>query len=113
MCHSTRQTKAGQIDRTITVTRDFDFGSPHVVAVVFERKHLKTKCNVTSDAYVLERVKCDIGGQGVLVHKQNGEMHHVHLDRTIGDSCSCEAGTYTGKCRHLDAVRLALSLNLL
>jgi hypothetical protein len=110
---TTRTTKAGKIDRTIRVVRDLDFGTPHVVAVVFEKKHLKTKCNVTSDAYVLERVKCDIGGIGVLVHKQNGETHHCHLDPQIGDSCSCEAGTYTGKCRHLDAVQLALSLNLL
>lgn len=111
--NSSRQTKAGLIEREISISADDAFDCITVYAVVFEKKHLKTKCNCDSQCYILERVKCDLGGIAVLVHKQDGQTHHVHLDRIIGDSCSCEAGTYRGACRHLEAVKLALSHELI
>ncbi|HEY7157276.1 MAG TPA: hypothetical protein VH575_25205 [Gemmataceae bacterium] len=110
MLTTTRQTKAARIDRTISLSTDDAFG-PTVIGIVFEKRHLKTKCNCTSDAYILERIKCDIGGLAVLVRKMNGAaaegQHHVHLDAIIGDSCTCEAGTYKGACRHLEMCREA------
>src|SRR5262249_37619379 len=107
---TTRQTKAGSIDRTINISADHEPWGRTVYATVLEAKQLKTKSNRTCDCYRLERIRCDIGGLAVLVTKQDGTQHHVHLDATIGDSCSCEAGTYRGACRHLDVVRLAVDL---
>jgi hypothetical protein len=64
--------------------------------VVTELHQLKTTYHVKTDVYTLERIKCDIGGVAVLVHKQDGsnEQYHVHLDKIIGDSCTCPGGTY-------------------
>jgi hypothetical protein len=82
--------------------------------VVTELHQLKTTYHVKTDVYALERIKCDIGGIAVLVGKQDGsgERYHVHLDRTIGDSCTCPGGTYKGACRHLDMMREALRCGL-
>ena len=110
---TTRQTKACKIDRTIEVTLDHEPWGPTCYATVLEVRHQKTKCHHACDSYILERVRCDIGGIAVLVTKQDGGTNHCHLDDIIGESCTCESGVYTGKCRHLVMVKLALQLDLL
>jgi hypothetical protein len=107
-----RTTKAGTIDRTINITEEREPWGTSLYATVLEVTHLKTKDRSECDVYILEPVRCDIGGKAVLVRKHKGETHHVHIDRTIGDSCTCPGGTYTGKCRHLEMVRLAIGLKL-
>jgi len=110
MHSTTRNTKSCKIDRTIDLTLDREPWGATLYATVVEDKQLKTKTRREVDVYILEAIQCDIGGIAFLVTKQDGTQHHVHLDATIGDSCSCEAGTYKGTCRHLDIVRLAVDL---
>src|SRR5262249_36162265 len=61
----------------------------------------------------LEPCKCDIGGRAVLVHKHKGETHHVHLDKVIGESCTCAGGAYKGQCRHIEMGKLAIAFRVI
>jgi hypothetical protein len=110
---TTRGTKAGQIDREINITNEREPWGRTLYATCLEGVRLKSKTRRSCDVYILEPVRCDIGGKAVLVHKHKGETHHVLIDRAIGNSCTCPAGTYKGDCRHLEMVRLAIELKLI
>ena len=103
--HSVRQTKAGTIEWTITLEVYEDFGSRSLIAVVLEKTHKKTKCNCTSDAYLVRRIPADFG-VGVHVEKAGllaeGECYDVNISEALGHQCSCPAGAYyRGECRHI------------
>lgn len=102
----TRQTKACKITRCVSI--GFSASAMCAIATVRETKHLKTADHTETKLYHLKRIATD-WGIGVEVQKQDdsGETYHVHLDRQLGDSCTCPAGVYRGTCRHLDMVREA------
>jgi len=115
--HTVRHTKAGIIERRIFLSVDEDFGSRTVIAVVFEKKHLKTKAVCTSDAYILSRIPADFG-VGVHVEKAGstaeGEAYDVNISDALGHQCSCPAGAYyRGECRHMAIAREAIRLGLI
>ena len=104
-----RNTKQCKIDRTIDLALDNEPWGPTLYATVVEDKQLKTKTRREVDVYILEAIKCDIGGRAFLVTKQDGSKNHVHIDQLIGDSCTC-AGNTLGNyvCRHIEIVHLAI-----
>jgi hypothetical protein len=112
---STRYTKSATIERTITVTADDDFDTHTVWATVFERHVLKTKVNLVSEVYILERIPADFG-VGVHVEKQlaDGEAYDVNISDALGNQCSCPAGAYyRGECRHMAMAKQAIRLGLI
>jgi len=111
MPQTTRTTKAATITRRIELSLRMDMTTQ---ACVTETTHLKTKDNTVITLYTLTRIDTDFG-VGVEVTKQfseDGEVYHVHLDKTLGDSCTCPAGVYKGACRHLDMTREAVRRGL-
>jgi hypothetical protein len=115
MCHSTRYTKNAMVERTITVTVDDAFDCRTVYANVFEKHILKTKVNLISEVYTLERIPADFG-TGVHVEKQlaDGEAYDVNISAALGNMCSCPSGSYRhGECRHILMAREAIRLGLL
>jgi hypothetical protein len=111
-----RTTKAARITRTISVGLRYEGFTPQVFGIVSETTHQKTQDKTVTTLYDLRRIPTDFGA-GFEVKKDYapaGEgVHHVHLDRDLGDSCTCEAGVYRGQCRHLDLCREALRRGLL
>jgi len=108
---TTRQTKAARITRTILTGIRSDLTT---YAMVAEASVTKTgRETVTTTTYTLRRIPTDFG-IGVEVEKcyqpaGNG-THHVHLDRQLGDSCTCADHIYrSSRCRHLQAVQQAVS----
>jgi len=115
--HTIRHIKAGAIERTIILSVETDFGDPWICAVVFEKKHLKTKTVCTSDAYILSRIPADFG-VGVHIEKAgrtgNGEAYDVNISDALGNQCSCPAGAYyRGPCRHMQMAQEAIRLGLI
>jgi len=108
-----RTTKAARITRTIAVGLRMDLSTYGLVLEVTQRK---TKERLTQSFYTLKRILADFG-IGVLVQKEyqptSEVVHHVHLDKQLGDSCTCEAGVYKGQCRHVEMCREALRRGLL
>ena len=107
---TTRTTKAA------TITRSLDFGQSEggALAIVTELHERKKSHHVESKAYLLRRIPTDFG-VGIEVAKQDetAEVYHVHLDKTLGDSCTCSAGVYRSACRHLDMCREAVNRKLI
>jgi hypothetical protein len=38
------------------------------------------------------------------------EVYHVHLDKELGDSCTCKGFVYRSKCKHIDAIKTLVAL---
>jgi hypothetical protein len=78
---------------------------------------LKTKEKVVTTVYTLKRIDADFG-IGIEVRKEyqpaSEGCHHVHLDKQLGDSCTCADHVYRGvKCRHLEMVTAAIARGIL
>jgi hypothetical protein len=115
MCYSTRYTKNARVERTITVTADNDFDRYTVWATVFEKFILKTKVNLLSEVYTLEKFATDFG-VGIHVEKQlaDGEAYDVNISAALGNMCSCPSGSYRhGECRHILMAKEAIRLGLI
>jgi hypothetical protein len=112
MTTTTRQTKAGQIERRLLLGIRCN---GETFAIVSETLQRKTTSTTTQDAYTLRRIPSDIGGIAAEVTKQyaDGEVYHVHLDKHLGDSCTCPGGTYKGNCRHLEMVKEGIRRGLI
>jgi hypothetical protein len=109
-----RQTKTARITRTIAVGLRMDLTT---YGMVSEVTHQKTQDKTVTTFYDLRRIPTDFGA-GFEVRKEYapaGEgVHHVHLDRQLGDSCTCADHIYRSvKCRHLEMVAEALRRGLL
>jgi len=108
---TTRQTKTARITRTILTGIRMDLSTYAMVAEASVTKAGRE--TVTTTTYTLRRIPTDFG-IGVEVEKchqpaQSG-VHHVHLDRQLGDSCTCADHIYrSSRCRHLQAVQQAVS----
>jgi hypothetical protein len=111
MVTTTRQTKAGQIDRNLTVGLRCENNHVETYAIVVETLHRKTTTTTTTtDYYILRRIPSEFGGIAVEIEKQyaDGEVYHVH-----DNTCDCPAGIYRGSCRHLEMVKEALRRGLI
>lgn len=109
---ATRSTKAASITRIIKVERNA--AENCVEASVCETHHKKTKSVVVSfSCYLIRKIDADFG-TAVEVEKRfaDGELYHIHANDGVS-SCDCPAGTYKGKCRHLEMVREAKRMGLL
>lgn len=114
MCQTKRYTKNAEIERSILISHDNDFDKRTVWGVVFERHVLKTKVNVVSEVYTLERFATDFG-VGVRVEKQlaDGECYDVNISKALGNQCTCPSGSYKhGECRHILMAKEAIRLQL-
>jgi hypothetical protein len=112
---TTRTTKAGTIERAITVSSDNDFDTYTVWATVAEKHQQKTKCRLAVEVYTLARIPADFG-VGVHVKKMTGdrEEYDVNISDALGNQCSCPAGAYyRGECRHMAIAREAIRLGLI
>jgi hypothetical protein len=80
LTQKTRQTRQGEIERTIHVER-----TDALRATITETRQLKTKTTSTSTAYRLRRFDSEIGGIGVEVVKLDGsgEVFDVLLDGNL------------------------------
>lgn len=114
MATSTRTTKAGTIERTISITVEDNFGRT-VFANVFEKTQLKTKVKLSSEVYTLERISSDFG-VAFQVNKMTGDNAGECYDVCLnvpggGHSCDCPHGTYRPNdkpCRHVEMCLQAL-----
>lgn len=112
MLTKTRQTKACEIERILSIAFNSEAGC--VEATVCETHHKKTKSiSVSFTSYFLRRIAADFG-QGYEVEKRfhGGEVYHVHHDRG-SVSCTCPGGTYRGSCRHMEMIAEAKKQQLL
>jgi hypothetical protein len=112
-----RTTKAAKITRAISVGMRFEGFTPEVFGIVTETTHQKPQDKTVTTIYDLTRIPTDFGA-GFEVRKEYapaGEgCHHVHLDRLLGDSCTCADHIYRSvKCKHLEMVAEALRRGLL
>lgn len=112
MTTATRNTKAGQIERTLCVA--FNAEANAVEATVCETHHKKTKSRMEGfNSYFIRKIAADFG-QGYEVEKRfaDSEVYHVHHGHH-GMTCDCPGGTYKGNCRHEAMVKEAIAKGLL
>src|SRR5262249_4512871 len=61
------------------------------------------------DAYLIRQIPTDWGRgfeiTNVAPKPGDEAVYHLHIDESLGDSCTCPGHTYKGKCKHLDAVK--------
>ena len=41
---------------------------------------------------------------------EDDRTYHVHLDKELGDSCTCKGYVYRSKCKHVDAIKTLVAL---
>lgn len=111
MLTTTRQTKAATIERSINLEICKD-GS--VFGTVLEIANRKRTAQAETKSYFLRKMDADFGDLAMEVERVDGdgEVYHVHQERGVM-SCSCPAGTYRGKCRHLDLLLEAKRLGMI
>lgn len=72
-------------------------------------------CDRNTEDYRLTELPVDFGRGFELVKTGSdfGKTYHVHLDRELGNSCTCPGGIYRGTCKHLTAVTTLVELGRL
>lgn len=109
MTTATRNTKAAQIERTISVSASAD----GVLASVCETYHRKTKSRIENfTSYLLRRIPADFGKGYEIEKRFAGEVYHLHHDHH-GITCDCPGGTYKGNCRHEAILKEAIQKGLI
>jgi hypothetical protein len=67
-------------------------------------------------SYYLKEIPVDFG-RGFQLDKfyteqadEDERTYHVHLDKELGDSCTCKGFVYRSKCKHVDALKTLVAL---
>jgi hypothetical protein len=67
-------------------------------------------------SYYLKEIPVDFG-RGFQLDKfytegagEDDRTYHVHLDKELGDSCTCKGFVYRSKCKHVDALKTLVAL---
>jgi hypothetical protein len=67
-------------------------------------------------SYYLKEIPVDFG-RGLQLDKfytegvgEDDRTYHVHLDKELGDSCTCRGFIYRSRCKHVDALKTLVAL---
>jgi hypothetical protein len=67
-------------------------------------------------SYYLKEIPVDFG-RGFQLDRFHSEeanederQYHVHLDKELGNSCTCKGYVYSSKCKHVDALKTLVAL---
>src|SRR5438270_1107554 len=77
---------------------------------------LSLTTNGETKSYYLKEIPVDFG-RGFQLDRFHSEeadederTYHVHLDKELGDSCTCRGYVYKSKCKYVDALRTLVAL---
>lgn len=66
--------------------------------------------------YYLKEIAVDFG-RGFQLDKfytegagEDDRTYHVHLDKELGDSCTCKGFVFRSKCKHVDALKTLVAV---
>jgi hypothetical protein len=96
------QTAYAPIPTTTTAKR------PVETQIEYDAPVLAIRKGKAEDLYTVRELPVGAGFDGrgfALLKDRTGEHHHTFVARDGSDSCDCPGGTYTGRCKHLDALR--------
>lgn len=81
---------------------------PPETSIEYDAPILAIRKGKAEDLYTVRELPVGAGFDGrgfALLKDRTGEHHNTFLADTGQDSCDCPGGTYTGRCKHLDALR--------